>query len=113
MAFRHVLTPSAFDAMSSLSTSPINQWTSLEVGSVFRVLDIVKLPLKDRSAIYAILQAKNGEILKVWITAIIYNELQKYEQCQGAVFIKPLGKRMSSSTGRMYFDFSVVHSLYH
>lgn len=110
---RRVLSSSGFDSLASLPTLPIRKWRSLEIGAVFRILNIFEIPLEDRSAIYAILEAENGEILKVWITSIIHKELQKYEHCQGAIFIKPLGTKLSNSTGREYFDFSIVHSSYH
>ena len=46
--------------------------------------------------------------INVYITSIIYKELKKYDLTQGNVFIKPLGTKVSNSTGRAYYNFSIV-----
>ena len=54
------------------------------------------------------LETERREIIQVWITAIMNKELMKYDLSQGNVFIKPLGKRKSNTTGHEYFNFAVV-----
>ena len=96
---------------TTLPTPPqpeLIQWCSLEIGAVFRVVNRVVIPAVEGDRMYAVLETESREIIHVWITAIINKELMKYDLSQGNVFIKPLGKRKSSTTGQEYFNFAVV-----
>ena len=84
------------------------QWSSLEIGAVFRVIDRVIIPAVEGDRMYAVLESERSEIIYVWITPIMNKELMKYDLSQGNVFIKPLGKRKSNTTGREHYNFAVV-----
>ena len=102
-----------FDLLSTLSSeSPksrlqIQKWRDLEIGAIFRVLNIVQIPTDPIKA-YVVLETEKRELINVWITPIIFMELRWYDLSQGSVFIKPLGSKLSNSTGNNYFNFEVV-----
>ena len=90
------------------SRPEIIKWRSLTIGAVFRVIDRVIIPATDDDKMYAVLETERREIIHVWITPIINEELKKYDLSQGNVFIKPLGKRTSNTSGQEYFNFVIV-----
>ena len=98
----------AASAATSSSNVEIIKWRLLENGAVFRVIDRVTIPTAEGEKMYAVLETEHREILQVWITPIINKELMKYDLSQGNVFIKPLGKRTSNTTGNDYFNFAIV-----
>ena len=51
------------------------------------------LPTADGEKIYVVLETEQQEVINVWITLIINQELLKYSLAIGNVFIKPLGKK--------------------
>ena len=112
--FRRFITRYDFDQLALSKTVPTSQpeliqWRSLEIGAVFRVINRVTIPsVDDEDKMYAVLETESREIIRVWITAIMNKELMKYDLSQGNVFIKPLGKRTSNTTGHEYFHFAVV-----
>ena len=112
--FRRFITRYDFDQLVLSKTIPTSQpeliqWRSLEIGAVFRVINRVTIPsVDDEDKMYAVLETESREIIRVWITAIMNKELMKYDLSQGNVFIKPLGKRKSNTTGHEYFHFAVV-----
>ena len=110
--FRQFLSRTEFDALlSSAKSSPklkIQKWRSLEAGAVFRVLDVVEIPTKCSVGVYAVLEMETGESINVWITPLIHEELLKHNSNNGSVFIKPLGTKQSSVTGKNYFNFAIV-----
>ena len=103
---RGFLSQADFDRLSSKPRTTIQQWTSLEIGAVYRVLDYIEIP--GRESTYAVVETEKGEIVKVWITPIIHKELKKYNLTHGSVFLKPLGKKLSESSGNEYYNFSVI-----
>ena len=110
--FRRFITRYDFDQLTTTSPTPpqpeLIQWRSLEIGAVFRVLNRVIIPAVEGDKMYAVLETERREIIQVWITPIMNKELMKYDLSQGNVFIKPLGKRKSNTTGHEYFHFAVV-----
>ena len=110
--FRQFLSRTEFDTLLSSAKSSsklkIQKWRSLEVGAVFRVLDVVEIPTKCSAGIYAVLETETGESINVWITPLIHEELLKHNYNNGSVFIKPLGTKQSSVTGKDYFNFAIV-----
>ena len=95
-------------ALATPSRPEIIKWRLLEIGAVFRVIDRVTIPSTDGDKMYTVLETESREIIHVWITPIINEELKKYDLSQGNVFIKPLGKRTSNTTGKDYFNFAIV-----
>ena len=110
--FRQFLNRTDFDSLLTPSKPRLQiiKWRALEVGAVFRVLDVVEIPTKGRSSVgvYIMLETESRETINVWITPIIHEELEKYDITQGTVFIKPLGTKQSNVTGREYFNFAIV-----
>ena len=111
--FRRFITRYDFDQLVLSKTIPTSQpeliqWRSLEIGAVFRVINRVTIPSVEGDKMYAVLETESREIIQVWITAIMNKELMKYDLSQGNVFIKPLGKRKSNTSGYDYFNFAVV-----
>ena len=112
--FRRFLSRFDFDqlALSTTSATPprpeLIKWSSLEIGAVFRVIERVVIPNTQNEKMYAVLETEQREIIQVWITPTINKELMKYDLSQGNVFIKPLGKRSSNTSGHEYYNFAVV-----
>ena len=113
MSSRRFLNRLDFDSLSSASSESskprlqIQKWRDLEIDAIFRVLNIVQIPT-DPIAAYVVLETEKREVINVWITPIIFTELRWYDLSQGSVFIKPLGIKLSNSTGNSYFNFQVV-----
>ena len=109
--FRRFLSRLDFDQLASSSTAAprleLIKWSSLEVGAVFRVIDRVIISAEG-DKMYAVLETERREIIQVWITPTINKELMKYDLSRGNVFIKPLGKRTSNTSGYEYHNFAVV-----
>ena len=112
--FRRFISRYDFEQLTLSKTLPtppqpeLIQWSSSEIGAVFRVIDRVIIPAVEGDRMYAVLETERSEIIYVWITPIMNKELMKYDLSQGNVFIKPLGKRTSNTTGHEYFHFAVV-----
>ena len=107
---RRFLSRVDFDQMMTTPQPQIIKWRLLEIGAVFRVIDRIIIPTAATTPdkIYVVLETEQQEIINVWITPIIDQELSKYNLAIGNVFIKPLGMKTSNSTGKEYFNFSVV-----
>ena len=96
-------------ATSSAPNVEIIKWTRLDIGAVFRVLNIIDIPSHhegDRT--YVVLETEGRSTINVWATSIIIGELLKYDINKGNVFIMPMGTRISNSTGFSYFNFTIV-----
>ena len=98
----------AVTAAPILDRRQIVRWKSLEIGAVFRVIDRITIPTVPEPNHYVVLQTEQQQIIHVWITDIINQELSKYNLPMGNVFIKPLGKKKSNTTGYEYYDFDIV-----
>ena len=86
----------------------IIQWSTLEVGAVFRVIDRIQIPTVPEPKHYVVLQTEQQQIIHVWITDIMNRELLKYDLTMGNVYIKPLGKKKSNTSEFEYFNFDIV-----
>ena len=108
--FPRFLTRADFDRffLSKSIRPDILKWRSLENGAIFRVIDRVVIPNDKGDKIYAILETEGRQIIHVWITSIINDELKKYDLSLGNIFIKPLGKITSPTSGYEYYNFAVV-----
>ena len=98
----------AATAAPILDRPQIVRWKSLEIGAVFRVIDRITIPTVPESKHYVVLQTEQQQIIHVWITDIINQELSKYNLTMGNVFIKPLGKKKSNTSEFEYFNFDIV-----
>ena len=94
--------------MPAICRPQIIQWKCLEIGAVFRVIDRISIPTVPEPKHYVVLQTEQQQIIHVWITDIINGELSKYNLSLGNVYIKPLGKKKSNTTGNEYFNFDIV-----
>ena len=112
--FRRFLSRADFDnlALTKTKIAParpeIIKWRSLKAGTVFRLIDRIAIPATEHQKIYVVLETEHREIIHVWITPIINEELKKYDLSGGNIFIKPLGKKLSNTTGKEYFNFAIV-----
>ena len=112
--FRRFLSRADFDnlALTKTKIAParpeIIKWRSLKAGTVFRLIDRIAIPATEHQKIYVVLETEHREIIHVWITPIINEELKKYDLSCGNIFIKPLGKKLSNTTGKEYFNFAIV-----
>ena len=94
--------------MPAICRPQIIQWRTLEIGAVFRVIDRIQIPTVPEPKHYVVLQTEQQQIIHVWTTDIINQELSKYDLSLGNVFIKPLGKKTSNTTSYEYYDFDIV-----
>ena len=94
--------------MPTICRPQIIQWSSLEIGAVFRVFDRITIPTSPKPKHYVALVTEQQQIIHVWITDIMNGELIKYNLSLGNVYIKPLGKKKSNTTGYEYFNFDIV-----
>jgi len=112
--FSPFLSRADFEGLSTAKAAPILdrpqiiRWKSLEIGAVFHVIDRITIPTVPESKHYVVLQTEQQQIIHVWITDIINQELSKYNLPMGNVFIKPLGKKKSNTTSYEYYDFDIV-----
>ena len=96
--------------------SPIKKWRELGVRRSHRVVQIHQIECKiikgttieEKTSFYAELETEDAEMVNVWLTDIINNELSNYDLKKGNVYIMSLGKATSQSTGREYNDFVIV-----
>ena len=100
------------DDKSKRRIAPIRKWRELVVGDVYRVSKIhdidVNIKGKEQLSHYGEFEDAKGSVINVWLTEIIYTELNKYKLEEKNVYIKPLGKRKSMKSGMEYHDFVVV-----
>ena len=112
--FSRFLTRAEFDQLSTSTASAttphphIIQWRVLEIGAVFRVIERITVPTANGQKNYVVLETEQQQIINMWITPIINQELSKYNLSLGNVYIKPLGKKTSNTTGNEYFNFDIV-----
>ena len=55
------------------------------------MIDCMIIPATDGEKMYAVLETESLEIIHLWITPIINEEVKKYDLSQDNVYIKPLG----------------------
>ena len=67
------------DDKSKLRIAPIQKWRSLVVGDVYRIVKVhdksVTIDGVDQIAHYAEFEAKNEQLINVWLTSIIYEDI--------------------------------------
>ena len=101
-------TVAAAAGLLMLDRPQIIRWSTLEVGGIFRVIYRVTIPTVPEPKHYIVLQNEQQQIIHVWITDIINQELSKFSLVMGNVYIKPLGKKKSNTTSYEYFNFDIV-----
>ena len=117
---RKFVTANRFAELASVKLrrkiAPIKKWRELHDRISHRVVQIHSMEvtitkgkkIEKKMSYYAELETEEGEMINVWLTDIIHNELSKHNLNEGSVYIMPLGKTTSKSTGRDYFDFAIV-----
>ena len=96
--------------------SPIKKWRELPDRISHRVVKIHSMEvaiskgkkIEKKKSFYAELKTEEGEMINVWLTDIIHNELSTHNLDEGNVYIMPLGKATSKSTGHEYYNFAIV-----
>ena len=100
------------DDKSKRRIAPIRKWRELVVGDVYRVSKIhdmyVHIKGEKQISHYGEFEDAEESVINVWLTDIIYTELNKYKLKEENVYVKPLGKRKSIGSGMEYHDFVVV-----
>ena len=94
--------------------APIKKWRELPERISHRVVQIHSMEVtitkgkKKQTSYYAELENEEGEMINVWLTDIIHNELSNHNLNEGDVDVMSLGKVTSKSSGRDYFNFAIV-----
>ena len=92
--------------------APVQPWKNLTIRRTYRVLAIKEMAvtIKKVSQIgyYGEFEDSEERLLNVWLTDIIHQRLKEHNLSGGNVYIKPLGKNKSMSTGFDYHDFVIV-----
>ena len=113
---RKFLSPREFDDQADdktkLRIAPIQKWRSLVVGDVYRIVKVhdksVNIKGVDQIAHYGEFENKNEQLVNVWLTPIIYDEILLNDLTPGNIFLKPLGRKKSMQSGNEYHDFVIV-----
>ena len=113
---RRFLSPYEFNERADDKTkrriAPIQKWRDLIVGNVYRIVKVHDLPVtikgKDQIAHYGEFEDKNEQLVNVWLTTIIYQEIIKNNLIYANVYLKPLGRKKSIESGNEYHDFVIV-----
>ena len=103
------------DDATKLKLSEIIKWEDLNMETLYRVYKVhEKLikeegnPSKERLAYYAELHDINENLVNVWVTNIIKDQLSQHKLDEKDVYLKKLPKRKSKSTGFYYNDCAIV-----
>ena len=91
--------------------APIVKWDTLKIRDIYLVkrvinMDVIIESIK-QTGTYAEMADKKGQIINVWLTNIIKEELEKYSLQSENVYIMPLGELRSKETGHIYYDFII------
>ena len=92
--------------------APVQPWKDLTIRKTYRVLAIKEMTvtIKKVSQIgyYGEFEDSDEQLVNVWLTDIIHQTLMTHDLSSGNVFIKPLGKTKSMTSGFDYHDFVIV-----
>ena len=91
--------------------APIVKWDTLKIRDIYLVkrminMDVIIENIKQIGT-YAEMEDKKGQIINVWLTNIIKEELEKYTLQSDNVYIMALGDLKSKETGHLYHDFII------
>ena len=91
--------------------APVVKWDTLKIRDIYLVkrminMDVIIENIKQIGT-YAEMEDKKGQIINVWVTNIIKEELEKYTLQSDNVYIMPLGDLKSQETGHFYHDFII------
>ena len=113
-------TPPAFPSLKdfdSLGSDEILKWTCLPLDQVFRILKVTEITCRvangggTRVSRIAELEDSDGIICSVWLPGIVEKKLLTFsdeELESGCLFIRPLGSKVSESTGHTYHNFRIL-----
>ena len=107
MARRFLYSHLDFDFLCSSSQNLACKSSNGSEVVVLHVLDIRK-DREEYSKFYMVFKTKNRDIIKIWITDIIYEDLKRHDISYNSVFLRLLSLKLSNTSGRPYFNFSVV-----
>ena len=100
------------DDKMKLKIAPVQSWKNLTIRKTYRALAIKEMTvtIKKVSQIgyYGEFDDSKERLLNVWLTNIIHQRLKEHDLSGGNVYIKPLGKIKSMTTGFDYHDFAIV-----
>ena len=92
--------------------APVQSWKDLTIRKTYRALAIKEMTvtIKKVSQIgyYGEFEDSEEQLVNVWLTDIIRQSLKSHDLSSGNVYIKPLGKAKSMTSGFDYHDFVIV-----
>ena len=100
------------DDVTKLKLSEIIKWEDLNMEELYRVHKVheklIKEEAKERLSYYAELRNIDENLVNVWVTNIIKDQLSQHKLDEKDVYLKRLSKRKSKSTGFYYNDCAIV-----
>ena len=91
--------------------APVANWDTLKVRELYLVKRVINMDVviegSKQTGTYAELEDKKQQMINVWLTDIIREELEKYSLYLDNVYIMPLGETKSKETGYSYHDFVI------
>ena len=95
------------------SSSRITKWGDLPLNVVYRVTNvrqrIVNINGEDVTSKYAVLENQAGEVINVWLTSVIVEELNDVNDFENQqIYIRSYGLKSNKAGNRKYYDFEIV-----
>ena len=113
-------TPPAFPSIrdfDSVGNGQILKWACLPLDQAFRILKVTEINCRvangggTRVSRIAELEDSNGIFSSVWLPGIVEKKLLTFSEEElesGCLFIRPLGSKVSESTGHTYHNFRIL-----
>ncbi len=90
---------------------PIQSWDTLKINDVYLVKSVHEMPIDfmkgTRVSNYIYVEDKDENLLNIWISGIINNELKKHKIEEENIYIIPLGKKKSKNSHE-YNNFIII-----
>ena len=92
--------------------APVQPWKDLTIRNTYRALAIKEMTVTIKKVpqigYYGEFEDSEEQLVNVWLTDIIHQSLKTHDLSSGNVYIKPLGKAKSMTSGFDYHDFVIV-----
>jgi len=108
--FKDIL--SKADEKTKRKLVPIQSWDMLKINDVYLVKSVHDMPIDfmkgTRTSNYIYVEDKDENLLNIWISDIISNELKKHNIENENIYIIPLGKKKSRRNNHEYSNFIII-----
>ena len=100
--------------MENAKKAKPTKWIDLDRTKIFRVTQVEELEVEQKSdatkriANVAMLEDALGEIIRVWLPGIVAKELTRINVEEVDTYIRSLGPKCSTKSGRTYYNFEIV-----